>query len=128
MLLGLTDIAPDCDANAGAESSAVQEDSSPSAYVPPHLRGRGGKTSAPQFSLGHSTDQAGRIRSETQQQQTPGVPGGFIRLIEFVPWWQSLLVEARVVCSAPLYHIYGVSFMLFIIEHLGSQASSAIKS
>lgn len=77
LLLELVSTTPVFGSIVGAESSTVQEESPPSAYVPPHLRGRGGKSSAPQFSLGHSTDQAGRIRSAAQQQQQEsGVPGG----------------------------------------------------
>lgn len=44
-----------------------------SAYVPPHLRGKGGqRSSTVSFSLGHSEDSGGRIKKESTQPSIPG--------------------------------------------------------
>ncbi|GMH45057.1 hypothetical protein BSKO_13014 [Bryopsis sp. KO-2023] len=57
-------------------SAPAAQEAQASAYVPPHLRGRSTRSSAAQFSLGHSTDQGGRVKSEQQQQRKePDVPG-----------------------------------------------------
>lgn len=63
--------------STGTNGEQSKEESQPSAYVPPHLRGRSAKPSAPQFSLGHSEDQGGRIKSTQQpgNENGTGVPG-----------------------------------------------------
>lgn len=61
-------------AGASGNAAPAAQETQASAYVPPHLRGRSTKSSAAQFSLGHSTDQGGRIKSE-QQRKEPDVPG-----------------------------------------------------
>lgn len=59
----------------GANGEQSKEESQQSAYVPPHMRGKSAKPGAPQFSLGHSEDQGGRIKSGPMANDS-GVPGG----------------------------------------------------